>query len=243
MLRMAFLIVVVLGALGIVLSLIVGAGVFRAARLRSGSTASTETQLASAKAASSASPQSANTAASSSAKPQTPQAAAEKNPAAPAPAAPVNVAPIVLLAKDAELHGEDIRLAGEGNAKTLVNWSNRFEMLEWVVTIPKSGEYAIDVEYSADPAESGGAAQLMFGADPRGLFGFMPTAGWNDFKTARVRTMLLPEGKTSVLLRPIYIMQGRELMHLRSIRLTLLRPMEVQSTPDRGRFRMRRGLF
>jgi hypothetical protein len=234
---LTFLLVVVVGALAVVMSLIVGAGVFRAAKLRSASVA----PATNAPPAEPASRPAAKDPGSSAAAATIAAAPGQKASAAPpaAPAAP-KAPPIQLRVSDAILHGEDFRVIGQGNEKTLVNWTNRDDLLEWVAVIPISGQYEIEFEYAAAPRESGGASELGFGMWPRANFAVMPTDGWHDFKTASVGKMLIPAGRTSVILRPVVIIPNRQLMNLRSIRLTLLHEMEVPTFPDR---RSRRPFF
>jgi hypothetical protein len=238
--RFAFLFVVVLGALAIVIGLIAGVGVFRAAQLRAANAPASPAAAPASRPAPVPAPLSDANRAASAGNPGAPAATANNAPA-PRPPAAGQVAPILLLARDATLQGDDFKLADDG--KAIVNWINRGDVLEWVVQIPRSGEYAVDLEYACDPKEGGGGAEVSFGIWPRILIAVRPTASWQDFQTMSTR-MLVPEGKFSFILRPYYLIPDRQLMNLRSVKLTLVQEMEVSPMPDRTRrFRIPRGGF
>lgn len=236
MLRLAFLILVVMGALAMLVTLFVGMGMYQVAVLREPSEAPSTaavgptTEPAMRPATTPAAPIAAAPVAS--------PAVVVIPPPRPAPAA--DVAPdklILLTAAQATLVGDNLRL-DPAAPPTIMDWSHRGDGLEWTAHVPVAGLYDVEMNYACDRTNGGGVFIVRAGRG--GLSASVrPTFGWEDYQNAYVGKLYLPQGPTALYLRPVYMLPGGRLMNLRSVSLKLVKAMDE---PDlRSPFSRRRG--
>jgi len=250
MLRLAFLLLVVIGALALLVGLVAGIGLYQAARLQepvatpvaaAANPVATHAQPAISPAPAATQPAAADAAvAIAKPAPAPPPVARVENggevvpPAAPHPEA---VPPVILLAQDAVLIGEDVRLDAV-REPVIVNWSNRNDGVEWTAQVPASGLYDVEFTYACNRLEGGGVFTIRAGP------GYIapsirPTAGWDDYQTQYAGKLYLGRGASAVLIRPTYLQPGGKLMNLRSVKLTFVK--EIAEPEFRESFRRRRG--
>lgn len=215
--RGALAILAIIGALVLVIALAIGAGVYRAARLQAASDAPV--------AAPSTTPTS---------RPATQPAVLQAVLAATQEVKKAEEGPLLLLAKDAVIHGFLLQIKGE-MPKFLTGWTDLRDSVEWPVDIARGGFYQVDVEYACDPSKGGGVVTFQAGRT-RSPFAIVPTNGWDDYRTLNATRMYLPPGAGTLVVRPTYLSPDRALLNLRSVKLTLIREIDEPEVP---RFRRR----
>jgi hypothetical protein len=240
MMRTAFLILVLLGALAAVVGLVAGFGLWQTA-LADATEDPTPQTAGTTPAATTSSPAVTPPAATlPSPTPTLPAvvAAAQPNAAIPKPpdanAAVDRPGDIVLRAANAVVQGFDLRLEGEGFDKRAVNWVNRRDALEWpVVQVPTTGIWEVELEYASDGEAGGGMITLAVGRSQ--LFVRIdPTGGWNDYRKVSAN-MFIRAGEGTVLIRPTVVQMRQSLMNLKGVRLRLV--SEEPENFGRRRFR------
>lgn len=255
--RAAFLFMVVIGALVAVLAGVAGVGLWQAARLHAGvdpapaapTTPASPTNpvgpatmplsppdldtAATRPAAGAVAPPVARVKPAVPAGQRGPDGDRAAAPVVPGPAGPdpARARPIVLAAKDATLVGDGVRLEGRGAEQVATNWRGPGDGLEWSVEVPQGGLYEVQVEYACHPQEGGGIVSVGAGRS-RIAVPVRPTAGWDDFQTTRLGILSLRAGGNTVLARATWVAPDRQMMNLRSVRLTLVRAVDDAPDPE-----------
>ena len=238
MLRLAFLFLVILGALAALVSLFVGMGLYQAARLQEPAILPPTSATAQ-----SAIPALATTRSSTAPASVIPRSAAVTAQPAAEPAAKPAVAdvaidrPVLLAARDAVLIGEDLRLDPVA-MQTIVDWTNRRDGVEWTAQVPTAGLYDVEITYSCDRVDGGGVFTMRAG--PGGISASVrPTSGWDDYQSLYVGKLYLQQGPTQLFIRPVYMLPGGKLMNLRAVTLKFVK--QINEPDFRLPFSRRRG--
>lgn len=244
MLRLAFLLLVILGALTVLIGGFVGMGLYRAAQLQGPPVTSAQPPgIAQSPPATASAPSTQVTATQPTATPSRPLASAPVAVDPPKVLAPADlnangVQPIVLSAADATLIGAGHRL-DRGGPPTIMDWSDRRDGLEWTAKVATGGLYDVEVLYACDRTGGGGIFTLR-GGPGSVTASVRPTGGWEDYQLQYAGKLYLSQGETGIFVRPVYMLPGGRLMNLRSITLTFVKAIDP---PDlRPQFRRRRAI-
>ena len=153
-------------------------------------------------------------------KPAPPQPAS--NPATPKPPPPAARTPkpipgtTLLLAKNATLRGNKIKIQRKNSVRRLGNWSALSDFAEWSLPPLAPGPYTVELTYAAGD-RSGGEFVVQAGTGT--LKGkVILTGGWDNYETRRVGTLQLPPNAGALTVKPVRI-AVRYLMDLMSVRL------------------------
>jgi arylsulfatase A-like enzyme len=142
-----------------------------------------------------------------------------------------------LPARDGEPHGSVERSAPAPNSSYFVNWTSMEDSIVWEIEVNTPGEYAVEILYTCAEGDVGSTIELSF----RGNKATGPVApAWDpplftnqdtlprppaespmkEFRPLDLGTIRLDRGRGPLTLRAVNI-PGREVMHLRSLTLTL----------------------
>jgi arylsulfatase A-like enzyme len=143
-----------------------------------------------------------------------------------------------LPARDGQPQGSVRRSASAPNSSYFVNWTSRDDSLVWNIEVNTPGRYEVEIQYTCPDAEAGSTIELACqdsrlrgkvapGWDPP-LFTNQdtlprPTAesSMKEFRPLKLGTIRLEKGTGPLTLRALEI-PGNEVMHLRSLTLTLV---------------------
>ena len=124
---------------------------------------------------------------------------------------------LTLLADDAELHGDQIKVETQGGKPNLGFWDHANEFATWTVQFPAAATYQVSASYSA----AAGDTQFVLTAAGQRLEGKAPrTEGWDQFKTVELgRLEIAQPGRQTLKLSPRDA-QSWKAMNLRALKLT-----------------------
>jgi alpha-L-fucosidase len=112
---------------------------------------------------------------------------------------------------------------GKRDRDATAGWNRTDSGIDWVVRLTERARFRVAVDYAA-PAGAGGTFEIAFG--DRTLSGRVrPTENATTFTTADVGEITLDPGTFTIAIRPTSI-AGEELMRLRRLELTPVRPVE-----------------
>jgi arylsulfatase A-like enzyme len=107
---------------------------------------------------------------------------------------------VQLEAKDAQVHGSKLRYEEPPQKDTLGFWVQAEDWAEWDCVVPQSGKYAVEVLQGC--VKGGSMVEVgVGGASVR--FTVEDTGHFQRFVPRRVGILELPEGKTSVSVKPV----------------------------------------
>jgi hypothetical protein len=130
------------------------------------------------------------------------------------------------------------RSSSAPNCSYFINWTDLDDALVWEIEVNQTGEYGVELQYTCAPSDVGSTIELSFGTSRRTgsvqvawdppLYSNQDTlprppaeSPMKEFRSLELGTMHLESGRGSLTLRALEI-PGNEVMHLRSITLTLL---------------------
>lgn len=142
-----------------------------------------------------------------------------------------------LPARDGIPHGGVKRSSGAPNCSYFVNWKRLNDRITWDIEVHASGSYEVALDYTCAAGDEGAEIELQCGAAK--LAGQV-TPAWDpplitdqdviprpaaesilkEFRPLRLGTVQLAAGRAPLVLRATQI-PGQEVMHLRSVTLTL----------------------
>ena len=143
-----------------------------------------------------------------------------------------------LPARDGQPHGSVRRSASAPNSSYFVNWTNTEDSLIWQIDVNTPGRYEVEIMYTCPDADIGSTIELTFhdnrlrgkiepAWDPP-LYTNQDTlprppaeSSMKEFRPLKLGTIRLEKGTGPLTLRAIEI-PGNQVMHLRSLTLTLL---------------------
>ncbi|MDC0049990.1 c-type cytochrome, partial [Verrucomicrobia bacterium] len=141
----------------------------------------------------------------------------------PATIRPDGKGQLVLAAKAAQLFGK--RLRYHPDLDLLGPWVNESDAALWVVDVPATGRYRVDLHYAMDDKNAGNTWRLE--SDTGALDGKVAsTGGFDQFAERDVGFLELKKGSNRILMRAAGKLDG-ELIDLRAIRLQLRRHRTV----------------
>jgi hypothetical protein len=135
----------------------------------------------------------------------------QKRLAAPAPVE-------LLLAPDAAKRaGTNVGNSKSDGGRLLGGFNGPDRSAQWTVDAPRAGAYRVELTYAVAP-KAGGEFTLTAGKSQ--LKGkTSDTGGWEKLRTAEFGTLELPQGSSTIVLKPVKTSGG--LLNLRQIRLRL----------------------
>ncbi|MFO0427029.1 MAG: PVC-type heme-binding CxxCH protein [Planctomyces sp.] len=140
---------------------------------------------------------------------------------------------IVLTPQEAAIYGHDVRYQVDAaqpqpSVPELLDWKSPDDFVSWRLQLPSSGLYDTWMIYSCHD----------FGSDLRLEAGdttirhlIASTGSWETFDRALIGTVSLNAGHNTLVIRPFEKLRGKELMHLREIRLI---PAAASGKPSQG---------
>jgi hypothetical protein len=145
-----------------------------------------------------------------------------------------------LPARDGVPHGGVRRSSGAPNCSYFTHWTRPGDRITWDVAVETAGRYEAVVHYTCPAADVGSTIELSRGAsrlqgrvleanDPPALgaeHDRVPRHGESyvkDFQPLRLGVIELPAGRGELTLRALAI-PGKQVMEVRQVTLTLLRP-------------------
>ena len=141
----------------------------------------------------------------------------------PAAIRPDGKGQLVLAAKAAQLFGK--RLRYHPDLDLLGPWVNESDAALWVVDVPATGRYRVNLHYAMDDKNAGNTWRLE--SDTGALDGKVAsTGGFDQFAERGVGFLELKKGSNRILMRAAGKLDG-ELIDLRAIRLQLRRHRTV----------------
>jgi arylsulfatase A-like enzyme len=142
-----------------------------------------------------------------------------------------------LPARDGQPQGKVRRSASAPNSSYFVNWTSRDDSLVWQIDVNTAGKYDVEIMYTCSADDSGSTIELAFQEsrlrgkvepawDPP-LYTNQDTlprpraeSPMKEFRPLMLGTIRLDSGRGPLTLRAVEI-PGKEVMHLRSLTLTL----------------------
>jgi alpha-L-fucosidase len=108
----------------------------------------------------------------------------------------------ILIAKDAEIHGQTAAYESGGGKDNIGFWTNAADWVSWPVAVPRAGRYTVEVTYACPNDEAGTAYSVglergpIVGGTTRG------TGSWTAFQSERLSgTLDLVAGKQDLQVR------------------------------------------
>lgn len=126
---------------------------------------------------------------------------------------------LTLTPSDAEIYGSTIVV--EPQHKNLGWWSSADDIVVWTITVPKSGIYTVSWTWACDPQASGNSVTVE-AAGKSLTRPVRKTANWDDYQTAVLGELELPEGEIRVTMKPA----SRPLPALADVQSVVLRPKQ-----------------
>ena len=122
---------------------------------------------------------------------------------------------LLLPASAAKTYGQ--KLAYRAALNVLAPWRIDTDVAEWLIQVPKEGEYEVLITLAADEASAGDAYVIeVENASVKGVV--QATGGYESFKEQSVGTIKLKAGVQSLLMRPEGALK-QELADVRAVRL------------------------
>ncbi len=120
------------------------------------------------------------------------------------------------LASACEIRGS--RMIFEKPHGNLGNWHGEDDTATWTLAVPRSGKYAVEIEFACDKDSAGNSFELSAG-DERLTGRVVSTGGWDTYKHFRIGVIALAAGEQRIVFRSAGPIRGA-LIDLRSIKLT-----------------------
>ena len=127
---------------------------------------------------------------------------------------------IKLLARDGQPHGKKLRYEPESYKNVLGYWTEVDDWADWELSIPKDGEYEIDVHYGCG-AKNGGSIVSLEVADASLQWTVRDTGHFQNIIIENVGSLNLKQGKTRLAVRP----KSKTAAAVMDIRAIVLRPV------------------
>ncbi len=144
-----------------------------------------------------------------------------------------------LPARDGVPHGKVERSSRAPNCSYFVNWKDLEDRLTWDVQVHTAGRYEVTLHYTCKPGDEGSTIEISHGEsrltgvvkdawDPplikdQDVIDRPPAESWlKEFRPLNLGIIELKAGRAPLTLRATQI-KGEQVMHLRSVTLTLLR--------------------
>jgi arylsulfatase A-like enzyme len=142
-----------------------------------------------------------------------------------------------LPARDGEPRGGVKRSSGAPNCSYFVNWTNKEDSMVWNLDVHTSGDYDVEILYTAREADAGATVELSFNGS---VVSGKVAPGWDpplytnqdtiprppaesqmkEFRPLKLGTMRLEAGRGPLVLRALEV-PGNSVMDVRLISLTL----------------------
>jgi len=133
--------------------------------------------------------------------------------------APVKQAPegsIVLVARDATVHGEKAKYESAGGKDNIGFWTNAGDWVSWSADVAKPGTFAVEITYAAATG-SGGSEYVVAVGDQQVAGKIAATGSWTAFKAETLGKVTIEKaGKIAVSVTP-KTKPGLAVMNLQSI--------------------------
>ena len=127
---------------------------------------------------------------------------------------------IKLLARDGQPHGKKLRYEPESYKNVLGYWTEVDDWADWELSIPKDGEYELDVHYGCG-AKNGGSIVSLEVADASLQWTVRDTGHFQNIIIENVGSLNLKQGKTRLAVRP----KSKTAAAVMDIRAIVLRPV------------------
>ncbi|HLK61381.1 MAG TPA: alpha-L-fucosidase [Chthonomonadaceae bacterium] len=127
-----------------------------------------------------------------------------------------------LMAADATIEGNTAQVETKGGGSPNIGyWTNAKDVVAWTLTVPKEGNYKVEIEYACEEGAAGSVYRLLVGDAKEGTEGTVHGTGdWTNFQTETLAgTLKLPAGAQTVRVAPQTMPHGA-VMNLRRIVLT-----------------------
>ena len=132
---------------------------------------------------------------------------------------PVKQAPegsIVLVARDAAVHGEKAKYESGGGKDNIGFWTNAGDWVSWTANVTKPGTFTVEITYAADTA-SGGSEYVVAVGDRQVAGKIAATGSWTAFKAETLGKVTIEKaGKITVSVTP-KTKPGMAVMNLKSL--------------------------
>ena len=99
----------------------------------------------------------------------------------------------------AEIYGPTIVL--DEPHKNLGWWSSADDIVVWTINVPKSGPYSVSWTWACDPQAAGNSITIE-AAGKSFTRAVRKTANWDDYQTADLGELELPEGEIRFTVKP-----------------------------------------
>ena len=104
----------------------------------------------------------------------------------------------VLSAEAARIHGFQMHLR-KGNPSQIVYWVDAQEYLEWKDAVHRAGTYSVEITYAC--AHNAGGTYVIVAGPSQIRANTEYTGGWKTLKPFVVGKIIVPQGRTTVILR------------------------------------------
>jgi hypothetical protein len=138
----------------------------------------------------------------------------------PSPVAPTADATVVLHARDALVHGENLRYEPQPHKNTLGFWTRADDWAEWEFELPAPGRYRVDALQGCGPGSGGARVDFAVG-DAHLTLVVEDTGGFQSFVRRDVGELRLMAGRQTLRVQP-RTKPGAAVMDLREVRLVKL---------------------
>jgi len=123
---------------------------------------------------------------------------------------------LLLLAKNAEIHGSDITF--EVPFQNIGCWHDAQDHAAWTIELDKEARFEIFLDYACDDASAGNRF-ILEGGQPSLRGQVTGTGGWSQYRQTKIGTLTLPAGTHRLILRSDAGTIKGALLDLRAIQL------------------------
>jgi hypothetical protein len=107
---------------------------------------------------------------------------------------------ILLHARDASVHGPNIRYEPKPEKNTIGYWTRAEDWVSWEFEVTKAGKFTVEVTQGCGAGNGGSAVE--FKADEQALEMIVDdTGGFQNWKKREIGTMTLPAGKHTLTVK------------------------------------------
>jgi hypothetical protein len=133
------------------------------------------------------------------------------------PVPPLADGSVLLHARDAVVHGQNLRYEPQPHKNTLGFWTRVEDRAHWDFELPAPGRFRIEALVGCGPRSGGAEVEFAVGGDSRTMI-VEETGGFQNFVRRDLGELQLPGGRHSLHVRP-RSKPGVAVMDLREVRL------------------------
>jgi putative membrane-bound dehydrogenase-like protein len=123
---------------------------------------------------------------------------------------------LALVVAHGEIFGRTLMF--EKKERKVSQWTSEDDRVTWTIELPRSGNYAVWLDWSCAPAAAGNTFALGSGESVLLRARVAPTEGWESFRYSKVGEIRLPAGQTRLTLQAAGQIRG-SLLDLKEIKL------------------------